>query len=227
MIAHRAGKALDCRVNEFSCDEGDRTGTHGADEGYCEVSAAMDRVRACFIDRCWNEAITTNGGQCQPGGTLVNTNARFGPGQHVLTGRSPIAAACCGPWGTTSHVTEWQDLDCTLSQTHDASSWVTIANFGPNGINSYDALTRAGWIMHGTDDYQVCGMGGSCSGWCPDTYQCTGEDEYASFWCPGSCSGSVEFPLPSEFNRGRLTIGMHCAFLPYLARLPFRPSLAF
>ena len=22
MIAHRAGKALDCRVNEFSCDDG-------------------------------------------------------------------------------------------------------------------------------------------------------------------------------------------------------------
>lgn len=49
-IVHRAGKALDCRVNEFSCDSGDRTGTHGADEGYCEVSAAMDRVRACFVE---------------------------------------------------------------------------------------------------------------------------------------------------------------------------------
>ena len=200
MMAHRAGKVLDCRVNEFSCDEGDRTGTHGADEGYCELSVSMTSVRSCFVDRCWNDQITTNGGQCQAGGTYVNSG---GSGPHRGN------AACCGPWGATSHVAEWQDLVCSVSQTHDARSWVTIANFGPHGINSYDALTAAGWIMHATDDYQVCGTDGSCSGWCPDDYHCTGEDEYASFWCPGACSGSLELPLPSEFNRGRLTIGMH------------------
>ena len=33
-LAHSPGKVLDCRVNEFSCDSGDRVGTHGADEGF-------------------------------------------------------------------------------------------------------------------------------------------------------------------------------------------------
>lgn len=65
--------------------------------------------------------------------------------------------------------------------------------------------------MHSTDDYQVCGNDGSCSGWCDEpSYPCrSGDDEYASFWCPGDCNGSVELPLPAEFNRGRLTLGMH------------------
>ena len=172
----------------------------------------MDRVRACFIDRCWTDVITTNNGVCQPGSTQVqikNSGVLERDGSEVGALSAGGAAACCGPWGTTSHVAEWQDLDCSLAASHAASNWVTIAKFGPHGLNSFDALEAAGWILHATDDYQVCGINGECEGWCPDEYGCTGEDEYASFWCPGGCTGAIELPLPTEFNRGRLTLGMH------------------
>ena len=154
------GRVVDCRQNEFSCDSGDRVGTHGADDGYCEVSSSLDQVRACFIDRCWSalgpaSVATANGGACRAGSTLSTSGAGGG------------FAACCSPWSsTTANINEWMNLECSIAHVHAAESWVTLATFGPHGIDSYEALHQAGFIMHNTDDYQICGLGDSCAGWC-------------------------------------------------------------
>ena len=32
--------------------------------------------------------------------------------------------------------------------------------------------------------------------------------DYAGFWCGGSCTGTMEFTLPTGYNKGRLHVGM-------------------
>ena len=128
----------------------------------------------------WTNEITTNGGSCREG-SVPSTSGAGGN-----------FAACCSPWsGATANINEWMSLECSIEKTHAADAWVTIATFGPHGIDSYEALHAAGWIMHDTDDYQICGLGNSCAGWCPDqddcqgycdeTYSCSHTDEYAAF----------------------------------------------
>jgi hypothetical protein len=197
-------QSLDSGSSLASC------GGHGADDGYCEVSQSLNKVRACFIDRCWGPDTVgvqfdgTPNGLCREGSTFSTSNG---------------GAACCSEWtSTTANINEWMQLTCSLAHVHNAHSWVTISTFGPHGINSWETLAAAGWIMHNTDDFQVCGANGACSGWCPGTpdcvgycdtkYACTGDSEWAGFWCPGGCSGSIELPLPENYNRARLELSM-------------------
>ena len=89
-------------------------------------------------------------------------------------GRLPATPACCGPWGSTSNIDEWMSLECSLYNSHSAGSWTTVAKFGEHGLDSPDALTAAGWVLHGINQNKVCGL--SSPG-------CSGSAEYAAFLC--------------------------------------------
>jgi hypothetical protein len=102
-----------------------------------------------------------------------------------------------------------------------AANWVTVASFGSTGLDNLDALTAAGFILHDINDYKVCGYSGctdsmanpgnpgSGPGGCGRySGPCNAHEEYAGFWCAGGCSGSIEFPMPVGYNKGRLHLGM-------------------
>ena len=88
-----------------------------------------------------------------------------------------------------------------------AANWVTVAKFGSTGLDSMDAITAAGFVLNGINDYKTCGYSGCTGGGCASG-GCNAHEEYAGFWCGGECAGSIEFPMPVGYNKGRLHLGM-------------------